>query len=527
MIRIVPVIRVCVFFVVFSLSGALYCPGQANRIIPVEDWTYEFISRLQRHGYLLELHPTALPYTQGEVRSALEQIDRSRLSGVEQSWVALLESEIGRHDSSRNRGYVYGAIELGTSVSNSDRLDVLRPLATDRSHIRIGDARLFPNAMVTALVEQGPVVASLQLQHDVYYDTDPDGIDAVTRLYVRSENTYVGYVSNAASVYLGRFSNHWGLYARPATVISANPRSYDQLNIRIGRGPLSLRSLLGELDNVGEDGIYTGRNFEGEYKRRFLAAHRIDWRPSRFFNLSFMESALYSGRSAGLSLKYLNPLHAFAFEVDNNPKNDENNGLLAGLLWAYFRGFTIEGQLLLDDLDILSQSGERGSLALTGNLLYSGIAERVDAGASFEMVTARVYNTHQPEGRYIYLNRGLATQFSDYVAIEAFSDVYLDKGIKGVIFTPRITMLWQGERDIRQPYPGNEEDVGLILTGDVARTLRLSTSFRIQPDRWWWIRADVGPNFSTSPGSDSSVRLVGLIEFGARLSLASPLRASF
>lgn|SRR5690554_1206842 len=526
MIRIVPVLRVLSICTVLSVAGVLHCLGQSNRIIPVEDWTYEYISRLQRRGHLLELHPTALPYTQGDVLSALERIERRRLSDVERSWVELLESELGIRKKSDRQGHLYGAIEVGTRFSSSDRLDVLRPLDANRSHLQAGDIRVFPNAMANVVYEQGPVVGSLQLQHDVFYDTDPDGIDAVTRLYVRSENTYVGYTSRIASVFLGRFSNQWGPYDRPATVISANPRSYDQLNLRLGRGPLSLRSLLGELDNVGEDGTFTGRDFEGEYKRRFLAAHRIDWRPSRFFNLSFMEAALYSGRSSGPSLKYLNPLHAFAFEVDNNPKNDENNGLLAGSLWAYYRGLTIEGQLLLDDFDILSESGEKGSLALTGNLLYAGLSKHVDAGATFELVTARVYNTHQPEGRYIYLNRGLATQFSDYVAVEAFTDVYPELGINGIIVTPRITMLWQGERDIRQLYPRNDEDVGLILTGDVTRTLRLSASLRLQPTRWWWLRADVGHNFTSVAGDESTTRLVGLVEFGARLSLSRPIRAS-
>ena len=52
-------------------------------------------------------------------------------------------------------------------------------------------------------------------------------------------------------------------------------------------------------------------------RRRFLAAHRWDWRPTRKVALTFMESAIYSGSNSGVSLKYINPLHPFIFVVDN------------------------------------------------------------------------------------------------------------------------------------------------------------------------------------------------------------------
>jgi hypothetical protein len=53
-------ISVCLSFAVAPLCA------QPNRVIPVEDWTYFYLQRLQRRGYLLDLHPTALPYTHGE-----------------------------------------------------------------------------------------------------------------------------------------------------------------------------------------------------------------------------------------------------------------------------------------------------------------------------------------------------------------------------------------------------------------------------------------------------------------------------
>ena len=121
-----------------------------------------------------------------------------------------------------------------------------------------------------------------------------------------------------------------------------------------------------------------------------------------------MEANLYSGPNASPSLKYLNPLFLHTFLVDEPPKNDENNGLLAGMLWLHRGRLTLHGQLLLDDFDLLAESGEPPSLALTGTL-HARLAPAVDAGARLSVLSARVYNTHQPEGRYLYLLRGLGT----------------------------------------------------------------------------------------------------------------------
>jgi len=62
-------------------------PGTAHaqdaRLLPAEDPVYTYIDRLQRRGHLLQLHPTAQPYTVGEVRRALERTEGEELSARE------------------------------------------------------------------------------------------------------------------------------------------------------------------------------------------------------------------------------------------------------------------------------------------------------------------------------------------------------------------------------------------------------------------------------------------------------------
>lgn len=526
--------RTLVLFVATLLLSVLqHAAAQNNRILTTDDWTYIYIERLQRRGLLLDLDPTTIPYTSGAVRRALNRIDRSELDETEMRWVDLLRQEIDNVRENRNEWVLGGSFEAGLQATNNDRLDPLRPTNAGNPTLQAGAVRFFPYATPKLYMEKGRVIVQAGLRHDFFYDTDPDALDAANRLYVRSEDTYAGYNSRFVSLYLGRFKNHWGTPRGSGVLISDNPLSYDQFTLRIGGDRLALYSLIGELDS-SLDGAFPGRieflppEDRARAERRYLAAHRLNWRPTRTFQLSLMESALYSGPGTGVSLKYLIPFHVYAFEVDNTPKNDENNGLLAGLIWAYLKPFTITGQILIDDLDLMGENGEPGSVAFTGSLVWGGIHPTLDAGAMLEVVAARTYNTHLPEGRYLYLLRGLATQFNDYVHVAAFADMYLDSAIPGLTVSPRVDLLWQGSSDIRDPFPEEDDSVDFILNGPVERTIRPALRIRYQPGPQFWAGFDYGINFITHESSDGvDIHPVGLFTVGTRFSFARPYRLSF
>ena len=498
---------------------SLTANAQQNRLLPAQDWTNEYIARLQRRGHMLELNPTSLPYRVGDVQEAMAQVDRDELNATERHWIALLDKAIGPGYESA-AGY---AADAGMRIVNSDRLDGLRPL---------GDTLRFYwyAAPFSAYLDMPHWVLDLTVRHDRYYNDDPDGVDTALRLMARSDHTYAGYHSNLFDIYVGRWNNHWSAPNETATLLSNNARSQDQIAVRLGKGRFTVRATLSELDSSNDIGEFSGRAGDSSQnlgnRRRYLAAHRWDYRPSRRLLLSFMESALYSGTNAGLTLKYLNPVHPFVFVVDNTPKNSENNGFLAGLLWAQLGKVTAHGQLMLDDVRLQRKTGnESVTFALYGSLTYAGAA--YDLQTSFTAVAARAYNAPQPEGKYLYLRRGLALQFSDYVSTAASAEWYLDAAVKGLRVAPRLELLYQGERDIRQPFPANEAFLDNILDGTIERTLRASVQMVYQPVPWWWIRADGGVNTVRNAGhvpSASQSRFAGTIETGLRLRLDYAIR---
>lgn len=497
--------------------------AQGSRLIPVEDATYWYLERLQRRGLLLDLDPTALPYTERAILQALDALDAGtageRLAPTEERWLSWLRRRLGMAAEVPPGDAQLGIfVEGGIRAADSRRLDPLRPLG-DTLHA-------YPYGRLGLHLAAGRFALSVQSRHDLFYNDDPDGLDTALRAAARSENAYAGYQGRWFALYLGRYSQHWAPASAAGAVVSRNPRSYDHVSVRLGGDRLNVRALLGELDSVTGDGRFTGTagadSVASGAVHRFLAAHAWTWRPRRNVVLRFVESTLYSGPGASPSLKYLNPLHGFVLVVDNRPKNVENNGFVGGQLWWHLRGWTLHGQLLFDDLDLLGQGDEPASITLIGSLHRAGLASIVDVGVTAEVVAARTYNTNQAQGRYLYLRRGLATQFSDYVLVSATADVYLDAWLPGLTLTPAVTWLGQGERDIRGPFPRRMEDVGFAMTGTAERTTRVAATVRWQPSPWWWFQAEGGVNRVENAGfvdGASATRFAGLVSAGLRLPL--------
>ena len=481
-----------------------------NRLLPTNDSAYEYILRLQRRGHLLDLNPTALPYQWREITDALNHVDTTQLNRSERHWIDILQSRFQSQEVSDDRIHVGSSMMAALDILNTERINVVRPIGNDM--------KLYWHAsLASAYLEAGSGVAEFSVTHSNFYDQDPDGIDSALRLLARSEHSYIGFNQRWISAYVGRWNLHWGPIGEESTIISDNARSRDQIFLRLGGRRASVTAILSELDSATDGRYYTGRAADDSVKfestRRFHAAHRWDFRPSRKFMISFMESALYSGPSSSISLKYLNPVNPFVFVVDNVPKNDDNNGFLAGLLWAQLNRWTIQGQLMVDDLRLQSNTGpETITFALTGSAVYA--LPNADIMFTLETVSSRAYNAPQTEGQYIFLNRGIATQFSDYVHSSLSAEFYLDHRVRGLRMQPKIDVLYQGERDMRQPFPKNSEVIQNLLDGEVNRTMRASMSMMYQPVHWWWIGIDAGYNISRG----KSNQFIGLVNAGIKVS---------
>ncbi len=478
--------------IILALPGQIQ--AQQSAILHSEDPAYELIERLQRRGRLPDLNPSLRPYTYRAIRDALDKSELALLSPREVEWHAQLNALVGQNEASSELITRFG-IAASMMQSSSKRYDPLRPL----------DSKPFidPRVEFTAIMGWQNIVATSGLTHDMFYDRDPDGLDVVNRFFMRGENTYLGFSSRFFDIHIGRFGTHWNRVGIEAPLIGDDARQYDKIALRVGNERLSLHSVYGELDNLDSVGVYSGLGFKAGNVRRFVFAHRIDWRPISTLTLTVFEGDLVSGENAGLSLRYLQPFHVVFFEQDNTPKNFENN-LMVGGGFHYNRGrLSATGQFILDDIVILDRSTVKAEGRLepatsqsTLHITLADVRPSLDVGISTALVSSMSYRTDQKEGQWSYAQRSLATPFADYAHFKLFADWYADDLALGLTLKPAIHVLAQGTGDFRDDFDKSYESGRLLpafLSGTESVTLRpsLGIDYRMYN---LWVDADGSSN---------------------------------
>lgn len=517
------------FYISIIVTGFLFgcipsLQAQNNQVIHLNNNVYTYIKNLQLRGYLPELSPTSLPYTRSEIDKSLRKIDEQELSRVEQFWYGQIKDEVAIPEPDSEKLYMYGMIEGGFDLNNTLENDGLRPQA---------DKLFFqPNGASNLYGEQGNFGAQLGLRHNLFYFQDRRGLDVLTRYYVRSEDYYIGYQGEFLKAYMGRYDSHWAPYGEASTVISTNPRSFDRLDITLGNSWFEVSGLFAELDNLGKDGTFerNGKNLINGTKR-FLALHRIDIKVTDGLRLGYFDGFIYSSEHSIASMKYITPVNVFFFDRNTNPLNDEFNAFFGGMVWWHHRNMTMNLQIMIDDIVIksgqLRSDIEPTTFAVTNSFNFSNITDNIDAGYEAEVVSYQTYNTDQAEGRYLFLQRGIATQFTDYAYLSGYLNIHAHTLLKGLTVKPRLSFLAQGEQEINQPFTDeyeNGEIIDVILTGTEEKTSRISIDLLYNPIPEFWVDAKLGYNYLTDkhhiPGNSDS-RFTGTLVAGFRLNIDS------
>jgi len=137
-----------------------------------------------------------------------------------------------------------------------------------------------------------------------------------------------------------------------------------------------------------------------------------------------------------------------------------------------------------------------------------------------DVVSGRSYNSEQAEGQYLYLLRGLATQFSDYIQVGGFAE-FFPSILKGGYLRTSIDFLTRGNQEIiARPYP--EDEVDFILSDPSLSVLRPSVQVFFRPNKWSQLDVDLGLNYGRN--LDPSDWSNGTMEDGNSLSLIGKIR---
>jgi len=542
---------------VLAVSGVAQAQ-QDSRVLSLYDrQSYEYIQQLQDRGHLLELHPTDMPYRYDELHEALEGVTEYEFSGVQAQWIRHLRDRIGLNASEKPVLDLRGGSYL--QVNNSERDHMYRP-SDDIAYV-------WPMIELAPGIRYQGWVVQAHARFEYYEDRNIDGLDAVNRFWVRNEETYVGYSNEFLEVYGGRVLNHWGVYGQSSGLVSDHSVTYDQVKINVGTKHLQLSSVMGYLDNLKSDDVFNGdTRWDPLSVKRYLFAKRLDWRPREHLMFSYRESLIFSGWDAVPQPKYMLPGYIGFFQADNAPQNDFINYLTGIAFWGQFGGGRVHGdgfaksgaksgaksqsssqniltlhtEVIIDDIIFFRERrgiDERSNFNVFFNAAYALSQRPLTLQLNAEMVSSQSYNTDQAQGRYLYLGRGIATQFNDYVFGEFRTQLFLDGKLQGLRVSPYLGGLLQGEQVIDKEFIGSpltqkdkdpdelEPVPDFVLSGVVQETFRAGVEWVYYSPaergwkKGWWLRGDVGLNVMRNLGNvvgKDRTRPVGMIELGVQ-----------
>lgn len=542
---------------VLAVSGVAQAQ-QDSRVLSLYDrQSYEYIQQLQDRGHLLELHPTDMPYRYDELHEALEGVTEYEFSGVQAQWIRHLRDRIGLNASEKPVLDLRGGSYL--QVNNSERDHMYRP-SDDIAYV-------WPMIELAPGIRYQGWVVQAHARFEYYEDRNIDGLDAVNRFWVRNEETYVGYSNEFLEVYGGRVLNHWGVYGQSSGLVSDHSVTYDQVKINVGTKHLQLSSVMGYLDNLKSDDVFNGdTRWDPLSVKRYLFAKRLDWRPREHLMFSYRESLIFSGWDAVPQPKYMLPGYIGFFQADNAPQNDFINYLTGIAFWGQFGGGRVHGdgfaksgaksgaksqsssqniltlhtEVIIDDVIFFRERrgiDERSNFNVFFNAAYALSQRPFTLQLNAEMVSSQSYNTDQAQGRYLYLGRGIATQFNDYVFGEFRTQLFLDGKLQGLRVSPYLGGLLQGEQVIDKEFIGSpltqkdkdpdelEPVPDFVLSGVVQETFRAGVEWVYYSPaergwkKGWWLRGDVGLNVMRNLGNvvgNDQTRPVGMIELGVQ-----------
>jgi hypothetical protein len=471
----------------------------SHAYVPLEDWSMQHIEHLIRKNVIPDPLPMVRPFTVGALGRSLARVDSSVASQRELDIVARLKKRFDLDED-----WVGVTLEGDAGVWTATH-------ARRNSNLReSGDGYVYPRIGVNGVLQAGVAAVVMHPEFDPNLDEDPDfgGKDSPLDFYY--PNAYLAFRSRHVSVDLGRLRRNWGPVGVRGLDISSAPYPYDHFFFMVHTNRVYGHFLVADIDPVV--------NSNGERSNRYLAAHRIGARPWDFIDLAVWGGQIIASPGQHWELWFINPVPVQLQTRDE--VNKTSNAIIGGDGELRLGDFRIAGSLSLDDIQAFSspdKNDEPPSYAMTA------VIDWTPAVGTYTLEYSRIsnlsYRTHDPAESYIMDQNpdrsrpgvGIAHNFTDYDLISLKGGFMVGHC---AYIRPELSLLRQGEGDLRLPFPPPESypDLATIHTGVVEKTFRAALLAEIPHPSGLQLSFDAGihriVDYQHVPGA-SETRFVG------------------
>ena len=429
----------------------------ASPYLPLDHWTMPHLEYLIRAGAVGDPSPLVRPFRRADAVRALAAADTLALAPplrrLHRRLTAFFETD------TRTPVALRADFFAGFRAATHARRTALRDS---------GDGDLWPRLGGHGYASAGPLVVATSLEGDWRLEDDPDygGIRSAARdVPSRQPTAYASLQGGLGELFFGAMDRNWGPTWVEGLLLSPSPYSYDVVGGRLGPRHLHLGLLATQLDD--------GLDAAGAVSHRYLVVHNLYLQLPFPLTVNLVEATVFAGAGRQFEPWFLNPLKLTNWTA---PEEEvASNHLLAGdFELALPRWPVLSLSLYTDDAAAFVGEDEPVQGGVTVGVTHD-LAPRVQATAFYTAVSFLSYRTTGPDERYTRRGLGIARNRSDY---DQATLQFTLLPMPFVLLRPEVTLVRQGEGDLRQPFPIDQAAAPVLHAGVVERLLRLGVEGR-------------------------------------------------
>lgn len=245
----------------------------------------------------------------------------------------------------------------------------------------------------------------------------------------RIEEAYAQLDWNWGMFRFGRLKRNWGPFADRSLLLSANPHTYDALEVQFHSSLFEFRHIFGAFpfsnSNIDSD--------KDQKTNRYLTAHSLNLMLGKWVTVGVTETVLFPRASGFPDLQYVNP---FSIYTVTNTNQEGSGNLMLGFQWKihpFTEKIALLGQVNFDDFQVDNEKkGDQEPTHWGGdfgvrwtNPFPADLPHEIHA--DYTRMSRWIYTVNNggaDQGeRYLFLERSLGYPFNDGDRLEVAGTV--------------------------------------------------------------------------------------------------------
>ncbi|HYT05641.1 MAG TPA: hypothetical protein VEM13_12265 [Gemmatimonadales bacterium] len=459
----------------------------ASPYVPLQHWTMPYVEHLIARGVMADPTPLTRPLKRVDLIRALRAVDTVTVGEPVVETIRRLLAALDAPLAPGGPRYRVAG-DVGVAAATYARRDPLAAIdSTGPRQAGPGHGTASGGLDIELLL--GHVVAVTHPEVDTRLKYDPNWFGKQDRAIAgRTAESYIAAQWRLGEVFFGRLDRNWGPSGVQGLLLSDDPYGLDHLGFAVGTPNVQLQGIATQLDD---------RTDATGVVHRYMAQHRLWIRPWNSLALALWEGSVLSGPDRQFEPWYLNIMNLGYLEQVNGGGNVNS---FVGLDIERHGHPSLFGQVMLDDIQIdrtTPADQKPSSYALTvgakGGLSVSSLSWTL----FYTRVTNLTYRNEDSLQVPLYHLLGTGRNFADYD--QATVKVTLLPH-PGLLVTPELTLVRQGEGDPRQPHPpvSAYPTTATIFQGVVEHTVRAALSGSYAPSEKLGLTFDAGVHHITN-----------------------------